>query len=105
PYTTLFRSGQFVELEGAFGQDLALLCCKEFLGNHRWGPREEPVGMRIIGGPENLVRAQVLGQIRQAALDGLKGDPALPPEILAGPQAQRGVIENPAILEVAVHAI
>src|SRR5262245_31704862 len=61
--------------------------------------------MGIIGGPQNLVWPEILRQIRQTPFDGLERNPALPPEILAGPHAQRGVIENPSICEVAVHPI
>src|SRR2546422_6765439 len=91
--------GQFVELDGTFGQDLTPGFLREFLGNHSWCPGEETVGMRIIGGPENLVRAKVLRQIRQAAFDWLETDPTVPFEILTGPHTQRRVIEDSLILE------
>ena len=56
-------SSQFVELDGALGQDLPPGFFREFLSDHRWCPREEPVKMRIIGGPDDFVRAQVLRQV------------------------------------------
>src|SRR5262249_36649187 len=98
-------SGQFVELDGAFGQDLPSVFLREFFGNQGGGAREEAIGMGIVGGPEDLVRAQILRQICQAAFDGLKGNPALPPEILARPHPEPGVIEHPAVVEVAIHAV
>src|SRR5712692_8291132 len=60
--------------------------------------------MRIVGGPENLVRANVLRQHVQAPLDWLKGDPAVPLEQLAGPGLQSGVVQ-PLVVEMAIHAI
>src|SRR5712692_584309 len=96
---------QLVELHSAFGQNLTPVSLRELLGDHGWSPREKSVGMRIVGGPQNLVRTQVLGQMRQAALHRFKGNPALPLEILAGPQAQWGIVEEALIVKVPVHAI
>src|SRR6266849_4639710 len=96
---------QLVELHGAFGQHLTPVSLRELLSNHGWSPREKSVGMRIVGGPQNLVRTEVLGQMRQAALHRFKGNPALPLEILAGPHAQWGIVEEALIVKVPVHAI
>src|SRR2546426_3163911 len=60
--------------------------------------------MRIVGGPENLVRANVLRERVQAPLDWLKEDPAVPLEQLAGPGLQSGVVK-PLVVEMAIHAI
>src|SRR5262249_7618320 len=98
-------SGQFVELDGAFGQDLPPVFLREFFGNQDRGAGKESVGVGIVGGPEDFVRAQILRQIRQAAFDGLEGNPALPPEILTRPHPEPGVIEYPTVVEVAVHAV
>ena len=96
---------QLVELHGAFSQYLTPISLRELLGNHGWGSGEETVSMRIVGGSQNLVRPQVLGQMRQTALHRLKGNPALPLEILTRPHAQRGIVEEALIVKVPVHAV
>jgi hypothetical protein len=78
---SLLRKGslaQLVELYGAFSQHLTPVSLRELLGDHGWRPREKPVSIRVVGRPQNLLRPQALGQMRQAALHRLKGNPALP---------------------------
>src|SRR5205085_11071648 len=54
---------------------------------------EEAVLMRIIGRPHDLVRADILGQRGDAALDRLERDPAIALEQFARPRFRRGLIE------------
>src|SRR5206468_6306747 len=42
---------EFIELDGAFSQNLALVFLREFFRNQSWCPREEPIRMGIVGGP------------------------------------------------------
>src|SRR5262249_62392361 len=60
--------------------------------------------MRIVGGPENLVWSDVVRQHGEAALHGLKGDPAVAAEELARTQGEPRVVEA-LVVEVAIHAI
>src|SRR5215471_2743562 len=60
--------------------------------------------MRIVCGPQNLVGANVIRQHVQATLDGLKGNPAVALEKLAGPRVQSGIVET-LVVKMAIHAI
>src|SRR5207247_1009935 len=71
---------------------------------HGRGSREKSIRVRIICGPQNFVGADVICQHVQAALDGLKGNPAVALEELAGPCAQSRIVK-PLVVEMAVHAI
>ena len=42
---------QLVELDGTFGQHLALVFLRQLLGNHGRCPREKPIGMWIVSSP------------------------------------------------------
>ena len=66
--------------------------------------REEAVRVRIVGRPQDLVRADIVGQHLYAAFDRLEGDPAIALEKLARPRLQSGVIEA-LIVEMTVHAV
>src|SRR5215472_12165404 len=101
-----YTSVELVEAFGAAGQDLALGFRGE-LGpacDHLRRAREEAVGMRIVGGPENLVGADVVREDGEAALHGLEGDPAVAAEELARTQGEPRVVEA-LVVEVAIHAI
>src|SRR5262249_60417641 len=60
--------------------------------------------MRIVRGPQNFVGANVICQHVQAALDGLKGNPAVALEELAGPRAQSRIVKT-LVVKMAIHAI
>src|SRR5215813_1808432 len=99
-------SGELVEAFGAAAEDLALGFRGELgpVCDHLRRAREEAVGMRIVGGPENLVGADVVREDGEAALHGLEGDPAVAAEELARTQGEPRVVEA-LVVEVAIHAI
>src|SRR5213593_4420331 len=67
---------QAVEPLGAAGQDLALGLRRQLgaIGDQLRSAGEEAIGVRIVGRPEDLVRADVVREHREAALDGLERD-------------------------------
>src|SRR5439155_18528780 len=78
-----------VEAEGAAGEHLVLRLGgqpPEPFAEHLRRARKEAVRVRIIGGPHDLVRPDVVGQHRDAALDRLERDPAIALEQLARPR-------------------
>src|SRR5437667_2389011 len=100
-------SAQTVEAESAAGEYLVLRLGgqrPEPLAEHLRRAREEAVRVRIIGGPHDLVRPDVVRQHRDAALDRLERDPAIPLEQLARPRLRRGLVET-QVIEVPVHAV
>src|SRR6266850_2366068 len=100
-------SAQAVEAEGAAGEHLVLRLGRqrpEALPQHLRRAREEAVLVRIIGGPHDLVRPDIAGQHRDAALDRLERDPAIALEQLARPRLRRGLVEA-LVIEVPVHAV
>src|SRR3989449_5840077 len=100
-------SAKAVEAEGATGEHLVLRLGgqpSEPLAEHLRRAREEAVRVRIIGGPHDLVRPDVVGQHRDAALDRLERDPAIALEQLARPRLRRGLVEA-LVIEVPVHAV
>src|ERR1700694_1685326 len=72
--------------------------------DHRGSAGEEPVGVRIVGRPEDLGRPDVVRQHVERALDRLERDPAVPLEQLAWLRLEPGVVEA-LVLEVAVHPV
>src|SRR4029450_10135015 len=95
---------ELVEALGPAGQDLALRRLGELRarsGDLR-RPGEEPVGVRVVRRPEDLVRADVLGKDAEAALDRLEGDPAVAAEEGAGVHLESGG-GGAAVLRVALH--
>src|SRR5688572_20933975 len=79
-------SAQTVEAEGAAGEHLVLRGGgqrPETLAEHLGRAREEAVLVRIVGGPHDLVRPDVVGEHGDAALDRLERDPAVALEQLA----------------------
>src|SRR6267143_2422211 len=97
---------QAVESLGAARQDLALRLRRQLrpIGDQLRRAGEEAVGMRVVGGPEDLVRTDVVGEHREAALDGLERDPAIALEELAGTHRQARIVEA-LVVEVAVHPV
>src|SRR2546427_2660872 len=96
-----------VEAEGAAGEHLVLRLGgqpPEPLAEHLRRAREEAVRVRIVGGPHDLVRPDIVGQHRDAALDRLEPDPAISLEQLARPRLRRGLVEA-LVVEVPVHAV
>src|SRR5262245_53844039 len=86
------RSAQAVEAEGATGEHLVLRLGRQRpqpVAEHLRRAREEAIPVRIVGGPQDLVRPDVVGQDRDAALDRLERDPAIALEQLAGPGLRR----------------
>src|SRR5215510_4239825 len=49
----------------------------EAIQQHLWRTREEAVGVRVVGGPQNFVRADIIGEHLDAALDRFERDPAI----------------------------
>src|SRR5206468_1251759 len=100
-------STEAVEAEGAAGEHLVLRLGgqrPEPLAQHLRRAREEAVRVRIIGGPHDLVRPDIVGQHGDAALDRLERDPAIALEQLARPRLRRGLVET-QVIEVPVHAV
>jgi hypothetical protein len=96
-------SAQAVEAEGAAGEHLVLRRggqLPEPLAEDLRRAREEAVRVRIVGGPHDLVRPDIVGQHRDAALHRLERDPAIALEQLA----RRGLVEA-LVIEVPVHAV
>src|SRR5436309_14745368 len=96
-----------VEAEGAAGEHLVLRLGgqpPEPLAEHLRRAREKAVRVRIVGGPHDLVRPDIVGQHRDAALDRLERDPAIALEQLARPRLRRGLVEA-LVVEVSVHAV
>src|SRR5467141_1716432 len=60
--------------------------------------------MRVVGRPEDLARADIVGKHREASLDRLEGNPAIAAEQIARTCLQPGIIEA-LIVEMAVHPI
>src|SRR5262249_59175559 len=54
--------------------------------------------------PQDLVRADIVGQRPDRALDRLEGDPAVALEQLARPGLEAGIVE-PLVVEMTVHAV
>src|SRR6267143_1333887 len=101
------RSTEAVEAERAAGEHLVLrLWGQRFdpLAEHLRRAREEPVRVRIVGGPHDLVRPDVVGEHRDAAFDRLERDPAIAPEQLTRPRLRRGLVEA-LVIEVPVHPV
>src|SRR2546421_10348553 len=80
---------QAVKRPGPTGQDTPFGLLRELrpIGNHGRGTGEKAIRMRIIRGPQNLVRTYVIRQHVQTVLDRLKGNPAVALKQLAGPGA------------------
>src|ERR1700693_648840 len=76
----------------------------EPVADHRRRSRKEAVLMRIIGGPHDLVRTDIVGQHGDAVLDRLERDPAIALEQFARPGFGRGLVET-LIVEMPVHAV
>src|SRR6516164_2268137 len=72
--------------------------------DHLRSAGEEPVGLRVVGRPQDLVRADIVGQRLDAALDRLERDPAIALEEFARPRRQTGIVEA-LIVEMPVHAV
>ena len=100
-------SAQTVEAEGTTGEHLVFRLGgqrPETLAEHLGRAREEAVLVRIVGGPHDLVRPDIVGQHRDAAFDRLERDPAIALEQFAGPRLRRGLVEA-LVIEVPVHAV
>src|SRR5688500_2712396 len=96
-----------VEAERAAGEHLVLRLGgqpPEPLAEHLRRAREEAVRVRIIGGPHDLVRPDVVGQHRDAAFDRLERDPAIALEQFARSRLRCGLVEA-LVIEVPVHAV
>src|SRR5262245_27727920 len=97
-------SAEAVEAHRAAGQDAVLRRGGEggAVGDEGGRAGEEAVGVRIVRGPQDLVRADVVGEDVEGALDRLEGDPAVALEQLARTGLEPGVVEA-LIVEVPVH--
>src|SRR6516162_1087365 len=76
----------------------------EPIPDHLRGAGEKAIAMRIVGGPQDLVRPDILGEHLDAALDWLERDPAIALEEFAGPGLEAGIIEA-LVVEMTVHAV
>src|SRR5256885_6957611 len=101
-----FACLQRVEALGAARQDLALRLRRQLrpIRDQLRRAGEEAVRMRIVGGPQDLVRADVVREDTQAAFDRLEGDPAVALEELARAHGEIRVVEA-LVVEVPVHAV
>src|ERR1700732_4294619 len=100
-------SVEAVETHRAAGENAALGLGRgalQPLAQHVRRAGEEAVGMRVIGRPQDLVRADIVGEHLDAALDRLERDPAIALEQLAWPRLEAGIVEA-LVVEVAVHAV
>src|SRR2546426_11424202 len=100
-------SAHAVEAERAAGEHLVLRLGRqrpEPLAEHLRRAREEAVRVRIVGGPHDLVRPDIVGQHRDAAFDRLERGPAIALEQLARPRLRRRLVEA-LVVEVPVHAV
>src|ERR1700733_1745382 len=102
-------SVQPVERHRAAGHDAMLgrgrdAGAVELLLDHVGRAGEEPVAVRVVGRPQDLVRPYIVGEVLQAALDWLERDPALPLEDVAGTRLQPAVVKA-LVVEMAVHAV
>src|SRR2546425_5804297 len=100
-------SAKAVEAEGATGEHLVLRLGgqpSEPLAEHLRRARKEAVRVRIIGGPHDLVRPDVVGQHRDAAFDRLERNPAVALEQFARPRLRRRLVE-PLVIEVPIHTV
>src|SRR5277367_953959 len=80
-----------VQTHGAAGHDLVLSLGRETfhaIHDHFRGAGEEAVRVRVVGRPQDLVRADVIGQRLDAALDRLERDPTIALEQFARPRRQ-----------------
>jgi hypothetical protein len=64
-------------------------------GSSPVSPGKEAVGVRIIGGSQDLGRTDIVRRRDEASLDWVEGDPVLAPEQLARPRLQAEIIEAP----------
>src|SRR5579883_690828 len=72
--------------------------------DHVGSAREKAVGMRVVGRPQDLVGADIIGQNLDAALDRLERDPAIALEDFARTHRQPGIVET-LVVKMAVHAV
>src|SRR6516162_9080805 len=72
--------------------------------NHVGRAGEEPIGMRIICRPHDLLGADKIGQHPEARLHRLERDPAVALEQFTGPRSQAGIVEE-LVVEMAVHTV
>src|ERR1700722_19218081 len=76
----------------------------ELLTHHGRSAGKKAVRVRIVGGPEDFVRADIFSEHSQAALDGLERDPAIALEDLARTHGKTGIVE-PFVIEMPVHPL
>src|SRR5215471_8983177 len=101
------RSVEAVKAYGASRHDpLRYLrrCPFEAIQQHFRRTREEPVGVWVIGGPQNFVGTDIVGQHLEATLDRFERDPAIAAEQLAGTRLEAGIVES-LVVEMAVHPV
>src|SRR4051812_43729779 len=100
-------SVEAVESHRAAGHDGALRIRRQALHSLLDHPRrtgEEAVAMRVVGRPQDLVRADVFGEGADRTFDRLERDPAVAAEQVARPRLEAGIVET-LVVEVAVHAV
>src|SRR6266446_10302912 len=97
---------QRVESLGAAREDLALRLRRQLrpIRDQLRRAGEEAVRMRIVGGPQDLVRPDVVREDAEATLHGLEGDPAVALEELARAHGEIRVVEA-LVVEMTVHAV
>src|SRR5262249_30947135 len=77
---------------------------REAVPDHLRRAREEAVAVRVVGRPQDLVRADIFREHLDAALDRLEGDPAISLKQLAPPGLEAGIVQA-LVVEMPVHAV
>src|ERR1700730_3664619 len=98
---------QPVEPHRAAGQDPMLGLRRyslEAIQHHLRRAGEEAVRVRVVGRPQDLMRADIIGEHLDAALDRFERNPAIALEKLARPGGKAGIVEA-LIVEVTVHPV
>jgi len=93
-----------VESHGATGQDAVLSSRRgafKALAHHVGRAGEEPVRVRIVRRPQDLLRADKVREYSEAGFDRLERNPAIALEEFARPRLQAGIVEK-LIIEMAV---
>src|SRR5438309_10669359 len=96
----LMPSVQAVELHGTGRHDLVLRLGRQAfhaLPQHLRCAGAEAVAVRIVGRPQDLVRADVLGERADRALARFERDPAVPPEQIALALFHAGIVTSLAV--------
>ena len=88
-------SVKVVEAHCSAGQDAVLSRRRgafEAFAHHFWRAGEEPIRVRIVGRPHDLVRADEVREYLEAGFDRLERNPAVSLEEFARPRLQARIV-------------